>query len=144
MAVALGALAGPLALAAHSAFDFNLRIPSNATLAALLAAFAAAGAGLRNVRPGRAALAAGAIAFTILALVLAVRGPRAFDRAAAWNDACEEVRAATVSTGPEVRALRAERATARLLRSSACVPPSQRDGWSSRPWPGERRRGTGT
>jgi O-antigen ligase len=37
-----GALAGLVALAVHSLFDFNLRLPSNALLAALLAAFALA------------------------------------------------------------------------------------------------------
>jgi O-antigen ligase len=126
--VALGALAGLAAFATHSAFDFNLRIPSNATLAALLAAFAAAGAGLRNVRPGRGALGAGAILSAAFALTLAVRGPRAFDRAAAWNDAREEVRAAAVSTGPEVRALRAERATARL-RAIVSRRPAFAEGW---------------
>ena len=134
-----GGLAGLVALAAHSAFDFNLRIPSNATLAALLAAFAAAGAGLRNVRLGRAALGAGAIIFAAFALVLAVRGPRAFDRAAAWNDVRQEVRAAAASKGPGARALRAERATSRLRAyRRAGVPPSPRDGWSSRPWPGRK------
>ena len=40
-----GALAGVAALLVHSAFDFNLRIPSNALLFVLLAAFALAPAG---------------------------------------------------------------------------------------------------
>jgi O-antigen ligase len=126
--VALGALAGLSALAAHSAFDFNLHIPSNATLAALLAAFAAAGAGLRNVHPGRGGLGAGAILFAAFAVVLTVRGPRAFDRAAVWNGVREEVRAAAASTGPEVRALRAERATARL-RAIVSRRPAFAEGW---------------
>ena len=43
--IGMGAAAGLVALAVHSAVDFNLRIPSNAALAALLAAAAAGAAG---------------------------------------------------------------------------------------------------
>lgn len=124
----LGALSGLAALAVHGAFDFNLHIPSNATLAALLAAFAAAGAGLRGARLRRPALALGAIAFAAMAIVLVAGGPRAFDRAAGWNDVRGEVRAAAGSAQPEVRRLRVERATERL-RAIVNGRPGFAEGW---------------
>ncbi len=48
--IGVGALAGLVALAVHSAGDFNLRIPSNAFLAACLATLALA-ASVRRVSP---------------------------------------------------------------------------------------------
>jgi hypothetical protein len=104
--VGAGALAGLCALAVHSAFDFNLRIPSNAVLAALLAAIAASAAGVRPAsRAAGAALAAGAGA---LALALLALPP---DR---WPEAQDKARQATLAQTPEVAALRLERAEAAL------------------------------
>ena len=134
--VALGAWAGLSALAAHSAFDFNLRIPSNATLAALLAAFAAAGAGLRSARPRRTALALGAIAFTIVALVLVADGARGPSTGQPPGTTCAK-RCARPPRRQSQRCGPCAPSAPRhaCARSSACVPPSQRVGWSSRPWP---------
>jgi hypothetical protein len=69
---ALAALAVPLGV------DFNLRIPSNAALAALAAAMVAAAAGLRPrplARPCRVALAVGVVALAAATLARAP-GPR--------------------------------------------------------------------
>ena len=108
--VGMGAVAGLIALAVHSAVDFNLRIPSNAALAAVLAAAAAGAAGLAKrplPRPGGAALALGALA--LLAAVLALP-------AEPWVDALDEARRAGVAATPEARALRLERSDAALVR----------------------------
>lgn len=126
--LAQGALCGLVALAAHSALDFNLRIPSNATLAALLAAFAAAGAGVRSVGPGRAPHLALALVFGLAFTSVVGRGPSAFDRAASWRQVREEVRRAEAAPSPEVRALRAERAASRL-RQALAVRPAFAEGW---------------
>jgi O-antigen ligase len=70
----LGATAGLSALLVHSAFDFNLRIPSNALLFAFLGAVAlAAGTGVRpiGVRP---AVAAAAMSTLLFGLVLSPPG----------------------------------------------------------------------
>ncbi len=65
-ALATGALAGGLALAVHSAFDFNLRLPSNAlaftALVAVLLAFAANGVPARPTRVLAAAVVAASLA----------------------------------------------------------------------------------
>ncbi len=111
--VGMGALAGLVALAVHSAVDFNLRIPSNAALAAVLAAAAAGAAGVRPrplSRPGAAVL--GLLVLVLLAAV--VRLPTE-----PWLVAREEARLAGMATTPESRALRlgrAEVAARRLLR----------------------------
>ena len=66
----LGAVSGLSALLAHSAFDFNLRIPSNAMLFAFLGAVAlAAASGVRPLRM-RPSLVAAAISAVMLVLVL--------------------------------------------------------------------------
>ncbi len=69
-----GALAALMALAVHSAFDFNLRIPSNAALAALVAAMAAATAGVREERVSRVRTMGLALG-TGLLLALVLRAP---------------------------------------------------------------------
>ena len=126
--LAVGALCGLVALCAHSALDFNLRIPSNAVLAALLSAFAAAGAGLREARAGRASLAALALLFALgLGSVLS-RGPAAWDSSAVWRQARDEAREASSSPSPDVRALRAARAKARVLEVLA-ERPAFAEGW---------------
>ncbi len=66
----LGALGGLAAIAAHSAFDFNLRIPSNALMAVFLLALATGTSGLPRAAPSRtlAAWAGGlAVALALLA-----------------------------------------------------------------------------
>jgi O-antigen ligase len=126
--LAVGALAGLVALAAHSAFDFNLRIPSNATLAAVLASMAAAGTGLRGRPVGRPGLVIGALAFAAGAVLAAASGTRGFDRTAVFRDVREEAQAAVASPTAPGRALRSERARARLgalLR----VRPALAEGW---------------
>ena len=111
--VGMGALAGLVALAVHSAVDFNLRIPSNAALAAVLASAAAGAAGVRPRPLSRPVAAAGAVLVLVL-LAAVVRLPTE-----PWLVAREEARLAGVATTPESRALRLERAEialGRLLR----------------------------
>jgi tetratricopeptide (TPR) repeat protein len=120
--VAQGALAGLAALAAHSTVDFNLRIPSNAALAALLLAAAAAGAGYRRQAAPR--LAAGLLAILSLALLTAAaRAPEA-----PWLAARLELQAAAQATLGEARRLRLERAEAELRRALE-LRPAQAESW---------------
>jgi hypothetical protein len=126
--LAAGALAGLVALSVHSAFDFVLRIPAIATLAALLAAFLVAAAGLRPRPPSRAALAGFALVLAGLGLATAWSGHSTFDRDAAWREVRSEVQAAASATSPEARALRVERATARL-RELLSTRPAFAEGW---------------
>jgi len=108
--VGMGAIAGLIALAVHSAVDFNLRIPSNAALATVLAAAAAGAAGLRQRPLPRllgAGLAAGAVALLVAVLALP---------AEPWLDALDEARRAGEATTPEARALRLERSDGALVR----------------------------
>jgi O-antigen ligase len=106
--IGMGAVAGLIALAVHSAVDFNLRIPSNAALAAVLAAAVAAGLGGRPLpRPVSATFA---LATTVL-LGAAVALP-----VEPWLRAREETRLAALATTPETRALRLERAETALRR----------------------------
>jgi O-antigen ligase len=107
--IATGALAALAALAAHSAVDFNLRIPSNAALAALVAA-AAAAAGVR-ARPLPRAAAAGLAAGALSVLLAAASLP---DRP--WLAARQEAVQAAASVVPAVRRLRLERSEAALTR----------------------------
>jgi len=105
-----GAIAALAALLVHSGVDFNLRIPSNAALAALVAAALAATAGVRPrplSRPLTISLAAGAL---VLAATTACRP------AAPWLGARAEVVAAAGAATPAVRRLRHERAAAALSR----------------------------
>lgn len=107
----MGALAALVALAVHSAFDFNLRIPSNAVLFAFVASVAAAASGLRawpGARPSGVAL--GLLAALLLALALG----SAPDPAPA---ARREVAEAVTADRPEVRALRLDRAETALRRT---------------------------
>jgi hypothetical protein len=108
--IGLGAGAGLVALAVHSGVDFNLRIPSNAALAAVLAAAAAgvAGVGSRPLpRPVALGIALGALG--LLATVVALP-------AEPWLAAREEARQVGVAATPEARALRLERSEAALVR----------------------------
>jgi tetratricopeptide (TPR) repeat protein len=106
-----GAVAALAALAVHSLVDFNLRIPSNAALAALAAAAAAAAAGTRP-RPLSRPLAAG---LGLAAIALALHGARPPDRP--WLAARAELAEAASAATPAVRRLRLERAEAVLTRA---------------------------
>lgn len=121
-----GALAGLVALLAHSAFDFNLRIPSNAILAAFLASVVAAGAPVRPV-PTRASRAA-AVAFGLAALLALTRPAFPVDPSAAWERARNEARLAAASVVPEARVLRLER-TERALRAILRWRPAHAEAW---------------
>jgi len=107
--IGLGATAGLVALAVHSAVDFNLRIPSNAALAALLAAAAAGAAGTRPRSLSRASallLAAGAV--SLLVAVMVVPGRPA-------TRARQEAALVAEATTAPAQALRLERAEAMLV-----------------------------
>ena len=106
-----GALAALAALSVHSLVDFNLRIPSNAALAALAAAAAAAAAGVRP-RPMSRPLAAG---LGVGALALAAASSRLPDRP--WLLARAELQAAASASAPAVRRLRLQRAEVALERA---------------------------
>jgi len=85
-----GALAGVVALLAHSAYDFNLRIPSNALLFVLLVAFVLGPAGsTAGVR-----LAAVCLVFLLAASALAILTPWREPRV----DTAQLVRASVVPT----------------------------------------------
>ena len=120
--IATGAVAALVALAVHSAVDFNLRIPSNAALAALVAAFAAGAAGLRP-RPLPRAAAFGLAVLAVALLGAAVRLPPS-----PWLAARAEVMEAASAGSADVRRLRLERAEAgleRLLRQR----PAHAESW---------------
>ena len=120
--IGTGAVAALVALAVHSAVDFNLRIPSNAALAALVAAAAAGAAGVRPrplPRAGALALSAGAVVLLLAAASLPDRP---------WLAARQEAVQAASSVAPAVRRLRLERAEtalARLLERR----PAQAESW---------------
>jgi hypothetical protein len=119
--LAMGALAAVCAMAVHSGFDFNLRIPSNAVLAAFAAATAAAASG-----PGRRAsrgLALGLLVLVALLAALAARAPA--DTAAL---ARSEVAGAARADTPEVRALRLARAE-EALRRTLVHRPAHAESW---------------
>jgi len=106
-----GALAALGALSVHSLVDFNLRIPSNAALAALAAAAAAAAAGARPrplSRPLAVGLGAGALALLAATARLPER-PGLLARA--------ELQGAASAGMPALRRLRLERASATLERA---------------------------
>ena len=108
--IGTGAVAALAALAVHSAVDFNLRIPSNAALAALVAAAAAGTAGIRpRPLPRVAALALGLGAFGLLLAAVALpRSP--------WLAARREAVFASTAASADVRQLRLERAEISLAQ----------------------------
>jgi O-antigen ligase len=119
-----GALAALAALAVHSAFDFDLRIPSNAALAAFAASLAAACAGSRARPLGRAAAATLALgAGLLLAAVLA-------PPERPWRVAGEEARRALAAPPGAVRMLRLARADAALV-SLLRERPAHAESWLS-------------
>lgn len=107
--IGIGALGGLVALGVHSTVDFNLRIPSNAALAALLAGAVAGAAGV-SARPlsrkASAALALGLVALS--ASLWAAPRSRVLE-------AREEGRRAAEAPTPEARLLRLERSEAGLV-----------------------------
>jgi hypothetical protein len=118
--IATGGIAALAALAVHSTVDFNLRIPSNAALAALAAAAAAGAAG---VRPGRCPGRRSGPRRGVGALVATASLP---DRP--WLAARQEVVRAASSDASAVRRLRLERAEAALVRSLE-RRPAQAESW---------------
>jgi O-antigen ligase len=120
--IGTGALAALVALAVHSAVDFDLRIPSNAALAALVAAAAAGAAGVRPrplPRAGALALSVGAIALLLAAASLPGRP---------WLGARQEAVRAASSAAPAVRRLRLARAEEALVRLLV-RRPAQAESW---------------
>jgi len=120
--IGMGALAALVALAVHSAVDFNLRIPSNAALAALVAAAAAGAAGVRS----RPLPRAGALALSVGALALLLAAASLPDRP--WLRARQEAVLAASSAAPAVRRLRLERAEEALARLLV-GRPAQAESW---------------
>jgi hypothetical protein len=121
-----GALAGLVTLLAHSAFDFNLRIPSNAILAAFLASVVAAGAPVRLASAwGRRAAAAG---FALTALLALPRRAFPVDPSQPWEEARHEARLAAASVVPESRVLRLDR-TEWALRALLRGRPAHAEAW---------------
>src|SRR5258708_28829016 len=121
-----GALAGLVALLVHSLFDFNLRIPSNAILAAFLASVGAAGV---PVRPAAAwASRAAAPVFGLAALPPLPRPAFPIDPSAPWEEARNEARLAATTIVPEARVLRVAR-TERVLRTVLGGRPAHAEAW---------------
>jgi O-antigen ligase len=114
--LAAGALAGLAALAIHSALDFNLRIPSNAALAALLAAAAAAATG---VRPRPLPTPAASV---LVALVLLLAAALNVLPSSPSSVARRRVHEAALAATPEALSLRLDRAEASLRRAIAWRP----------------------
>jgi O-antigen ligase len=121
-----GALAGLVALLVHSLFDFNLRIPSNAILAAFLVSVVAAGAPVRPAAAG--ASRAAAAAFGLAALLALPRPAFPVDPSAPWEEARNEARRAAASVVPEARVLRLDR-TERALRAILRGRPAHAEAW---------------
>jgi len=119
--IGAGALAGLSALAVHSVFDFNLHIPSNALLAALLAAIAASVAGRRPALSGVGTLLA-ASAPAVLIVLLAGRAPDS------WPAAKERARQASLAQTRDVETLRLDRAEA-ALRAVVQRRPALAEAW---------------
>jgi O-antigen ligase len=120
--IGLGAVAGLAALAVHSLVDFNLRIPSNAALAALLAAAAAGATGIRP-RPLSRGMTLGLAGAAVLLLAVVGSRPQR-----PWLAALEEAHLAAAASDPQVRTLRLERAEAALERVLR-LRPAQAESW---------------
>lgn len=128
--VGAGALAAALTLAVHSAFDFNLRIPSNAALLALVAALAAGSAG-PPLEPPSAWRRTRDLVFLALALVAGVwclRTP-----VAPIRPGREDVALAASIPRPEARDLRLVRADAALTKGLR-QHPADAESWYLLAW----------
>src|SRR5262249_44332638 len=90
--LAAGSLGGLAALLVHSAFDFDLRIPSNAVMAALLVSMALAGVAVRTTSAWTARALAALFGLAVLASVPRAAFP--VDPDAGWEAAREEARLA--------------------------------------------------
>jgi hypothetical protein len=121
----LGAAAGAAALLVHSAFDFNLRIPSNALLFVFLVALALAAASAHDDRPARRPLGLLAVA---LGLALAVTTP-----AASTSPLPREARAFTVKGGRPVTPLRVAQAT-HAVTAHLKARPAHAEAWLFLAW----------
>jgi O-antigen ligase len=121
----LGACAGASALLVHSAFDFNLRIPSNALLFAFLCALAVANAGAPEDVPSRSPLAMLAVA---AALCLAVTTP-----AAATRNLPDEAQAFAAKGSRPVTPLRVTQA-ADALAAHLQRRPADAESWLFLAW----------
>jgi O-antigen ligase len=122
----VGACAGLAALLVHSAFDFNLRIPSNALLFAFLAALALAAAEAQESASRR--LARVAPLALALALALAALTPAAPTRALP-----DEAAAFLVKGGRPVTPLRVEQAT-RSVIDAVRRRPANAEAWLFLAW----------
>ena len=125
-ALGTGALAGLVVLLVHSGFDFDLRIPSNAILAAFLAAVVAAGLPLRPARTWSSGVAAAA--FGLAALFVLTRPALGFDPSARWARARNEAQLTAKSVVPEARALHLDRAE-QALRATIRGRPAHAEAW---------------
>jgi O-antigen ligase len=126
--IGTGALAATAALLVHSAFDFNLRIPSNATLFALLAALAlgAGGGELRRLeRPAGFVL----VAVPLFGLA-ATLWPRSPTPPTSGRDGLSIAYAIQDASG---RALRLERAD-RVFVASVRRRPADAEAWVLLGW----------
>ena len=121
----LGAAAGASALLVHSAFDFNLRIPSNALLFVFLCALGLAAAGTPGDPPSRRPLGAIAVA---LGLALAITTP-----AAPTSPLPIEARAFAVKGGRPVTPLRVAQAT-HALTAHLRGRPAHAEAWLFLAW----------
>lgn len=121
-----GALAGLVVLLVHSSFDFNLRIPSNATLAAFLASVAASATPVRAAAVG--ASRAAAAVFAMAALLALPRPTFPIDPSGPWEDARNEARMAEASVVPAARALHLDR-TEEALRALLRRRPAHAEAW---------------
>src|SRR5262249_13105423 len=124
--LAAGSLGGLAALLVHSAFDFDLRIPSNAVMAALLVSMALAGVAVRTTSAWTARALAALFGLAVLASVPRAAFP--VDPDAGWGAAREEARLAAASAAPEARRLRLD-LTERALRATLRRRPAQAEAW---------------
>ena len=125
-ALVAGALAGLVALLTHSAFDFNLRIPSNAILAVFFASVVSASAPPRAVSP--VATRAAALVFGLATLIVLLRPAFLADPSESWESARNEAGMAAASTAPEAKTLRLER-TERALEAVLRRRPAHAEAW---------------
>jgi cytochrome c-type biogenesis protein CcmH/NrfG len=125
-ALATGAMAGLVVLLVHGTVDFNLRIPSNAVVAALLASFVVSAAPLRPV--ARKAGLAAALAFGAAALLALPRPGASIDPAEEWERARSEARRSAASTTPTARVLHLER-TEQAAQAAIRQRPAHAEAW---------------
>jgi O-antigen ligase len=121
-----GALAAVAALLVHSAFDFNLHVPSNAVLFAFVASAAASAAGPRRALSPGGALAVAAVAAS---LALGLARERSVSVASAYNEARRAAEVLPTGSGG-LRLTLAEESLKRHLSRRPLEP----DGWLLLAW----------